>query len=74
MGLQTVTLKDIEKIFEILERLGISREAVMIPLDPKQPGRVSRLPNGKLEIVVDSEVPFDVWLTKLEEMIKATEK
>lgn len=27
-----VTLKDIEKIFAVLERVGISREAVVIPL------------------------------------------
>ncbi|MBI4490318.1 MAG: hypothetical protein HY694_14635 [Deltaproteobacteria bacterium] len=75
MALQAVTLKEIEKIFGVLERLGISREAVIIPLRPKHPGGVRRLPNGKLEIIVDSEVPFDSWLTGLEEMIKeATEK
>lgn len=75
MALQTVTLKEIEEIFGVLERLGISREAVIIPLGPKHPGGVRRLPNGKLEIIVDSEVPFDSWLTGLEEMIKeAAEK
>lgn len=74
MALAEVTLKEIEKIFDVLERLGISREAVMIPLTPRHPGSVKRLPNGKLEIVVDSEAPFDAWLAELGDMIKrATE-
>lgn len=74
MALAEVTLKEIEKIFEVLERLGISREAVMIPLTPRYPGSVKRLPSGKLEIVVDSEAPFDAWLAELGNMIKcATE-
>lgn len=71
MTLAAVTLKEIEKIFEILDRLGISREAVVIPLEPEHPGHVKRLANGKLEITVESEEPFDTWLAKLEEMIKA---
>jgi hypothetical protein len=72
--LQAVTLREIEKIFGVLERLGFSREAVEIPLAPKHPGSVRRLPNGKLEIIVESEIPFETWLTELEGMIKeATE-
>lgn len=74
MALEMVTLKEIEKIFEILDRLGISREAVVIPLDPQHPGTVKRLANGKLEIIIESEEPFDGWLAKLEEMIKAAGK
>ena len=46
--LKAVTLKEIERIFEIIEPLGISREAVVIPLRPEHPGRVRILPNGKL--------------------------
>ncbi len=67
----TVTLKEIEKIFTVLERLGISREAVIIPLRPAQPGRVRRLANGKFEIVVDAAVPIDEWLPILEEQLKS---
>ena len=61
-----VTLPIIERIFEILDRLGISREAVVIPLKPAHPGGVRRLPNGKLEIVVESDTPLDAWLPELE--------
>ena len=69
--LNAVTLNEIEKVFTVLERLGISREAVIIPLDPEVPGSVRRLPDGKFEIVVDADVPIDEWLPMLEEQLKA---
>jgi len=71
MALAAVTLPVIERIFEVLDRLGISREAVVIPLKPATPGAVRRLPNGKLEIVVDAETPLDAWLPELEERLRA---
>jgi len=69
--LEAVTLKEIEKIFAVTDDLGISREAVVIPLSPERPGRVRRLPGGKLEIVVDAEVPIDEWVKGLAAMIRA---
>ena len=76
MTLKAVTLRDIERIFEVLERLEISREAVVIPLKPAHPGTVRVLESGKnagkLEIVVDAETPLDVWLPMLEAMIRET--
>ena len=71
MGLTAVTLREIERIFEILDRLGISREAVVIPLRPIHPGGVRRLPNGKLVIQVESETPLEDWLDELERLLKA---
>ena len=44
MPLAAVRLAEIERIFEILDRLGISREAVVIPLRPVHPGAVRVLP------------------------------
>jgi hypothetical protein len=69
--LTAVTLKEIEKIFTVLERLGISREAVVIPLRPAVPGSVRRMPDGRIEIVVDAEVPIDEWLRTLENELKS---
>lgn len=69
--LSAVTLNEIEKIFVVLERLDISREAVIIPLRPATPGSVRRLPNGKFEIVVDATVPIDDWLPSLEEQLRS---
>ncbi len=66
MALTAVTLAEIERIFAILDRLGISREAVVIPLRPVHPGGVRLLPRGKIEIQVESEAPFEKWLPELE--------
>ncbi len=71
MALAAVTLPVIERIFEVLDRLGISREAVVIPLKPASPGGIRRLPNGKLEITVDADTPLDAWLPDLEERLRA---
>ena len=50
--------------------MGISREAVVIPLRTESPGRVSIDKAGKLEIVVDRDADFDSWLTTLEPQIR----
>jgi hypothetical protein len=65
-----VTLQQINQIFAILERLSISREAVVIPLWPQSPGQVRMLASGKLEILVDADTPFDRWLSGLEGLIR----
>ena len=67
---QGVQLAQIERIFEILDRLHISREAVVIPLRPQGRGGLALLDDGKLEIVVPAEIPFDEWYTGLEPAIQ----
>jgi hypothetical protein len=68
--LEVVTMKEIEQIFAVTDALGIHREAIVIPLGPQSPGRVRRLPNGKLEITVDAEVPMEEWVRRLPELIR----
>ena len=74
MPLAAVTLREIERIFEILDRLGISREAVVIPLKPAHPGAVRRMANGKLEILVESEGSLDDWLPTLERLLQQSSR
>ncbi len=69
--LKAVTLKEIERIFAITDVLGISREALIIPLRPENPGRVRMISGGKLEIVVERDADFDQWLSALEERIRS---
>ena len=64
--LSTITLNEIEKIFTVLERLELFREAVVIPRRLATPGSVRRVPDGRFEIVVDAEAPIDVGLPSLE--------
>jgi hypothetical protein len=69
MALKAVTLKEIEQIFAIIDRIGIHREAVVIPLKPASPGSARRLPNGKYEILVEAERPLADWLPELEQRL-----
>lgn len=68
--LTEVTMREIERIFAVTDPLGISREALAIPLMPRPGGRVRRLPNGRLEIVVDA-ADVDGFLERLPALIGA---
>lgn len=67
-----IRLPEIEEIFTVLDRLGISREAVVIPLTKRDPGSVRVLPNEKLEIVVPETQTVAAWLAEMERLIVAT--
>ena len=68
--MEAVSFQQITRILELTDQLEISREWVEIPLSAASPGTVTKLPNGKFEIIVDSEVPFEDWLQMLESRIK----
>ena len=70
--LDAVGMNEINKIFAVLDAMGIHREQVVIPLGTGQ-GRVRRMPSGKLEIIVDATTPIDEWLKGLPEMIRAAQ-
>ncbi len=72
--LEVVTMKEIDAIFAVTDALGVHREMVVIPLGPATPGRVRKLPSGKLEIVVEGERPLDEWLRTLPELIAAAQR
>ncbi len=66
-----VSFQQINQILELTDELEINREWVEIPLGAESPGLVRKLDNGKLEIIVDADVPFDEWLGTLESKILA---
>ena len=68
--LKQVTLREIERIFAVIDPMNISREAIVIPLRTEHPGRVSIMKDGKLEIVVERDGEFDDWITTLEGQIR----
>ena len=68
--LQEVTMREIEAVFAVTDRLGISREALVIPLRPCAPGRVRRMPNGRIEIVADA-TDFPGFVESLEEALRS---
>jgi hypothetical protein len=65
MPLDVVSFTHISRILAVTDSLGLNREWVEIPLSPERPGVVRQLTNGKLEIVVDADQPFDDWLRSL---------
>jgi hypothetical protein len=69
--LKAVTLKEIERIFSVTDALGISREALVIPLRTEAPGHIALMKDAKLEIVVDRDGDFEDWLTRLEPSIRS---
>ena len=70
MTLQAVSFQQISRILDLTDNMGLNREWVEIPLSPESPGVVRTLPNGKLEIVVDADQPFEQWLENLEQHIR----
>ncbi len=70
MPLDVVSFKQISRILELTDSLGLNREWVEIPLSPESPGLVRKLANGKLEIIVDADQPFDDWLGSLPKHIQ----
>lgn len=66
MGLKVIGMHEMNVIFGVTDRLGISREAIVVPLGPATPGKVRRLPNGKFEITVDADRPVEAWAEVME--------
>jgi hypothetical protein len=65
-----VTFAQINRILELTDELELDREWIEIPLAASSPGNIRKLPNGKLEIVVDADVPFDEWLAAARQRIQ----
>jgi hypothetical protein len=70
---QIVSFKQISQILEVTDALGLNREWVEIPLSPEGSGTVRKLPNGKVEIVVAADQPFDDWLAALSDTIRRSQ-
>ena len=70
MPLDVVSFTHISRILGVTDSLGLNREWVEIPLSPESPGVVQQLTNGKLEIIVDADQPFEDWLRSLPKHIQ----
>ena len=74
MPLDVVSFNHISRILGVTDSLGLNREWIEIPLSPESPGVVRRLTNGKLEIIVDADQPFEDWLTSLPKHIQLVQE
>ena len=68
---KALTFNQVEQILAVTDALGISREAVVIPLRAEHPGRLNVRNDSKLEIVVDSDLDFAHWLSRLEPELRS---
>jgi len=66
-----IRLPEIEEIFTVLERVGVSREAVVIPLTKRDPGAIRVMNDGRLEIVAPESMSVHDWLPALEREIRS---
>lgn len=57
-----VSMAQMNAIFEVTDRLGMSREVVAVPLAPQGEGSVEQLPGGKVRIVVPATRTLEEWL------------
>ena len=73
MPLDVVSFTHISRILGVTDSLGLNREWIEIPLSPESPGVVRRLTNGKLEIIVDADQPFEDWLESLPKHIQVVQ-
>lgn len=69
MALKIVGMNEILKVFAITDQLGISREMIEIPLGPEHPGKVRKLANGKIEIIIESTDSLEKWIPQMKEEI-----
>lgn len=70
MELKAVTIREINRIFEITDELLIDREALEIPLRPRDPGGVEKKDGNLYVITVPKTRPLDEWLPELEETLR----
>jgi hypothetical protein len=68
--LEMVSQREMDRIFEVTDRLGLHRESIVVPLAARRPGRVRRRPDGKIELTADAE-DFDGWVARLEAELRA---
>jgi hypothetical protein len=59
-----ITQQDMEAIYTVTDALGVSREAITVPLGRKDPGEV-RDRGGQLRITLPASVPTAEWLSTL---------
>ena len=71
MPSDVITIEDMNLIFEVTDAFGIDREKLSVSLGKEDPGRVSQLHSGELEIVLPLTVPLPTWLPVLRRELEA---
>ena len=71
MSEQIIGMDDMMAIYEVTDLFGIDREEISVPLEREGQGRVTRGPDGVVEITVPAETPTRDWLPSLTDELRA---
>ena len=73
--MEPIGMAEMNRVFDVVDDLEISRETIQVPLLPEGGGAVRRLASGKIEIVLP-EGDLEAWLPllrrRLQELRTAT--
>ncbi len=67
--IRPISMAEMSKVFEVVDSLGVSREAITVPLAPSGVGSVEKLPGGRFRIVIPEDTPLDDWLPVLRQSL-----
>jgi hypothetical protein len=60
-----IGMKEMDAIFAVTDPMGISREAITVPLQRKDPGEVAEIGGGQLRIIVPASTEIEAWVSVL---------
>jgi len=68
--MRAIGMEEMNLVFEVVDRLEISRESIQVPLLPAGQGLVRRLASGRFEIILPAERPLAAFLPELEDELR----
>lgn len=66
-----IGMEEMNRIFDVVDELEISRESIQVDLLPSGPGAIDPLANGKVRIVLPAEGDLEAWLPTLDRALRA---
>ena len=67
--MEPITPRQVQQILAVTDRLGLHREAVVIPLGREGAGGLVVTPRRKLEITAPEGPGFEEWLARLPDQV-----
>ena len=66
-----IGMEQMNRIFEVVDDLEISRESIQVDLLPAGEGVIERLDGGKVRIVLPTTIELSDWLKTLSEALRS---
>ena len=69
MSLLPLQMEEMNQVFDVVDSLEISREAIEVELLPAGDGRIERLENGKVRIILPESSNLEGWMPHLRDRL-----